>query len=66
MKVWIFLRILYLYRKKVVWIVGLEFGCEIGESVDFSRVWRYWVRYFDFDKQVVKMLDFTGFYVIFI
>ena len=30
-----FLWFLYLYRKKVVWIVGCKLGWEIGESVDF-------------------------------
>ena len=33
-----FLRILYLYRKKVVWIVDLNWVCWMGESVDFSGV----------------------------
>lgn len=36
----------------------------MDESVDFSRVWRYWVRYFDFDKQVVKMINFTVFLMV--
>ena len=41
-----------------------KLGWEMDESVDFSRVWRYWVRYFDFDKQVVKMLNFTVFLMV--
>lgn len=43
-----FLWILYLYRKKVVWVVGLDLGYEMGKSVDFSGVLRYWGRYLDF------------------
>ena len=39
---------LYLYRKKVVLIVGFRLGWEIGESVDFSGVCRYLGRYGDF------------------
>lgn len=35
---WIFLGFLYLYRKKVVWIVGWDWVCEVGESVDFYGV----------------------------
>ena len=66
MKVWILLRILYLYRKKVVWVV----------------VWNlvaWWVKvliFFGFDDigcdigifgvKVSEMLDFTGFDGIFI
>lgn len=65
-KVWIFFGFLYLYRKKVVWIVvwiecvGLakvliffgfdDIGCDIG----------------DFGVKVSEMLDFTGFGGIFI
>ena len=45
-----FLMILYLYRKKVVWIMDFGFGCEIDESVDFLGVLRYWVRYLDFGE----------------
>ena len=33
-----FFGFLYLYRKKVVWIVGLKVGGVIGGSVGFSRV----------------------------
>ena len=58
---WIFLRILYLYRKKVVWIVGLRLGCVVGKSVEFSRVLRYWVRYLDFGSGWLKSGDFVGF-----
>ena len=36
-----FLGFLYLYRKKVVWIVGWDLGCMMVESADFSRVLRY-------------------------
>ena len=34
-KVWIFLRVLYLYKKKVAWIADLDWGCVMGESVGF-------------------------------
>ena len=47
-EMWIFFRFLYLYRNKVVLIVGLDLGCEMGESVDFCGVLRYWVRYCGF------------------
>ena len=33
-----FLRILYLYRKKVVCVGDWDLGWEIGESVDFCRI----------------------------
>ena len=31
--------------KKVVFVCELNLGYEMGESVDFSGVERYWVRY---------------------
>ena len=37
-KVGIFFGFLHLYRKKVDWIVDLNWVCWMGESVDFSRV----------------------------
>ena len=33
-----FLRILCLYRKKVIFVCELNLGCEMGESVDFIGV----------------------------
>ena len=50
----------------MVWIEGLDLGCVVGESVDFSGVLRYWGRYWDFDRQVGEMLDFIGFNGIFV
>ena len=32
---WIFLWFLYLYRKKVIWIVCWNLGCVVDESIDF-------------------------------
>ena len=60
MKVVIFFGFLYLYGKKVVWIWGWDLGCVMGESIDFSRVLRYWVRYWDFWGGWLKSGDFTG------
>ena len=40
--------ILYLYKKKVVWIVGRDLGWQMDESVDFNGFLRYLVRYWDF------------------
>ena len=53
--------VLYLYKKKVVWIVGLDLVCWMGKSVDFCGVLRYWVRYWDLVVKVSEMLNFTGF-----
>ena len=39
----------------------LDLGCVMGESVDFSRVLRYWVRYLDFVGEWLKSGDFIGF-----
>ena len=61
---WIFLRILYLYRKKVVWIWVLRWGVRLGESVDFSGVLRYWVRYWDFLMWIDKSGNFVGILVV--
>ena len=61
MKVWIFFGFSYLYRKKVVWIMVLDLGCEMSESVDFSGVWRYLVRYFGFVVGWLESGDFVGF-----
>ena len=35
---WDFIGVLYLYRKKVVWIMGLDLVCWMGKSIDFSWV----------------------------
>lgn len=55
----IFLGFLYLYRKKVVWIVGWDWD-EVGESVDFYGVLRYLGRYWDFCVDSVESVDFVG------
>ena len=50
----------------MIWVnfssLGFQFwGIEVGESVDFIRVLRYWVRYLIFMAKVDEVLDFTGF-----
>lgn len=59
-----FLVILYLYRKKVVWIVGFGLGWEMDESIDFSVVLRYWVRYWGFLMWIDKSWNFVGILVV--
>ena len=63
---WIFFGFLYLYMKKVVWIVGWDLGCEMGESVDLVGFLRYWGRYCDFLVGWLESEDFTRFCWIFI
>ena len=59
MKVWIFLGFcIYIGRK---WFgFGLKLGCGMDESVDFSGVLRYWVRYWDFELDVWKVGILVG------
>ena len=45
----------------MILIVGLDLGCVIGESVDFSGVLRYWGRYWDFWCRWLENGDFGGF-----
>lgn len=47
------------------WICVLDWGCGVGESVDFNRVLRYWVRYWDFWSGWWESGDFVGFCGIF-
>ena len=64
---WVFFGFLYLYRKKVIWIVGLDLGCVIGKSVDFSGVLRYWGRYWNLGWMVWKvwiLLGLVGFWLV--
>lgn len=54
MKVLIFLGFLYLYRKKVVWIVGWNLDCVMDESVDFSGFDDIWCDIGIFNKNYEK------------
>ena len=60
--IWIFV---FIYEESGLdYVFGL--GCEMGESVDFSKVLRYWVRYLDFLDGWLKSGDFVGIDWIFI
>ena len=50
----------------MVWIVVLELGCVVGESVDFSGGLRYWVRYWGFWVDGGKVWILLGFITYFL
>ena len=65
MKVWIFLRVLYLYRKKVVWIGSLDWGERLVEVLIFVGVDDIGCDIGVFGVKVSEILDFAGFSRIF-